>query len=240
MVNVLLFILILVASWIIVRIGAIAFQITGLEWSLAKFQALSCFTGTGFTTRESELIVSDKRRRQIASILMILGNAGLVTLIATAAGALTPEQTVLPWLSKTFLPFLIPKELAVFINLAIIALAILITYKILTNRKISGKLTRYLRKKIIKQDILKPVSFEELLQLTGGYGISRIEVTEKSPYIDKTLAESDLRKHDITVLAIIRDGVTIPNPTANRKILKDDGLITFGKRENIRDRVEGI
>jgi len=41
--NVLLFIIVLVGSFIIVRIGAIALQLTGLEWSLAKFQALSCF-----------------------------------------------------------------------------------------------------------------------------------------------------------------------------------------------------
>ena len=239
MVSVLLLIIVLIVSWIIVRIGAIAFQITGLEWSLAKFQALSCFSGTGFTTRESELIVSDKRRRQIASFLMILGNAGLVTSIATAGSALTQKQSDETWL-PAILSFHIPKELIVVVNLATIILALLIIYKILTNRKISGKLTRYLRKKIIKQDILKPVSFEELLQLTGGYGISRIEVTENSPYIDKTLAESDLRKHDITVLAIIRDNETIPNPTANRKILKGDGLISFGKRLNIRNEVDDI
>jgi hypothetical protein len=233
MVAVLLFIVVLFASWIIVRIGAIAFQITGLEWSLAKFQALSCFSGTGFTTRESELIVSDKRRRQIASILMILGNAGLVTLIATAAGALNPQQT----LSENFLPFHISEELAVGINLVIIILALLITYRIFTNRKIAGKLTRYLRKRIIKQELLKPVSFEELLMLTGGYGISRIEVCEGNPIIDKTLAESDLRKNDITVLAIIRGEETIPNPSANRKILKGDGLISFGELERLRSQI---
>ena len=233
MVPLLLFIIVLFASWIIVRIGAIAFQITGLEWSLAKFQALSCFSGTGFTTRESELIVSDKRRRQIASILMILGNAGLVTLIATMAGVLNPQQA----LSANFLPFQIPEEAAVGINMAIIIMVLLITYRIFTNRKIVGKLTRYLRKKIIKQELLKPVSFEELLMLTGGYGISRIEVCEGNPIIDKTLAESDLRKNDITVLAIIRGEETIPNPSANRKILKGDGLISFGKLERLRGQV---
>jgi len=225
---VVLFILALVASWIIVRIGAIAFQITGLEWSLAKFQSLSCFSGTGFTTRESELIVGDKRRRRIASVLMVLGNAGLVTLIATAASALDPKQNVVPWFKDNF--FNTP------INLAVLAIALFLVYKIFTNRKIAGKLTRYLRKRIIKQELLKPVSFEELLQLTGGYGISRIEVSEKSPLIDKTLAESELRKNDITVLAIIRDNETLPNPSANRKIQKGDGLISFGKIENIRNQ----
>jgi hypothetical protein len=237
MVSVLFLIIVLIVSWIVVRIGAIAFQITGLEWSLAKFQALSCFSGTGFTTKESELIVSDKRRRQIASILMILGNAGLVTLIATAASALNPQQTVISWLSDSILPFHIPNEVSLVINLAIIILALLVTYRIFTNRKITGKLTRYLRRRIIKQELLKPVSFEELLMLTGGYGISRIEVCEGNPIIDKTLAESDLRKNDITVLAIIRGEETIPNPSAGRKILKGDGLIAFGKLERLRGQV---
>jgi len=228
----LLFILALIASWIIVRIGAIAFQLTGLEWSLAKFQSLSCFSGTGFTTRESELIVSDKRRRRIASILMVLGNAGLVTLIATAAGALDPKKNLIPWLQDNFLNTPI--------NLAVLAIALFLVYKILNNRRITGKLTRYLRKKIIKQEIFKPVSFEELLQLTGGYGISRIEVTEKCPYVDKTLAESDLRKNDITILAIIRGEETIPNPSANRKIQIGDGLIAFGNLQNIRSQANVV
>jgi Trk-type K+ transport system membrane component len=229
MVYVLVLIAALVVSWVIVRIGAIAFQITGLEWSLAKFQALSCFSGTGFTTKEAELITGDKRRRQIATILMILGNAGMVTLIASAVGALNPEHNLLPWLEENFLNTPI--------NLAVLAAALFLVYKILTNRKITGKLTRYLRKKIIKQELLKPVSFEELLMLTGGYGISKIEVCEGNPIIDKTLAESDLRKNDITVLAIIRGEETIPNPSANRKILKGDGLISFGKLERLRSQV---
>jgi hypothetical protein len=195
---------------------------------LAKFQALSCFSGTGFTTKEAELITSDKRRRQIATILMILGNAGMVTLIASAVGALNPEHNLLPWFEEKFLNAPI--------NLAILAIALFLVYKVLTNRTITGKLTRYLRRKIIKQELLKPVSFEELLMLTGGYGISRIEVCEGNPIIDKTLAESDLRKNDITVLAIIRGEETIPNPSANRKILKGDGLIAFGKLERLRSQ----
>jgi len=76
--NLVLFITVLIVSFIIVRIGAIAFQLTGIEWSLAKFQALSCFTATGFTTKESELITSDLRRRRIATVLIVFGHAGEV------------------------------------------------------------------------------------------------------------------------------------------------------------------
>ena len=232
-----LFIIVLIASFIIVRIGAIAFQLTGLEWSLAKFQSLSCFSGTGFTTKEAELITGDPRRRRIASILIVLGNAGLVTMIATGASALNPDQVLIARLSESLLPFSIPAPMVPWINLTVIVLGFLIMYKISTNKRMAFKLTRYLRKKVRKKELLKPVSFEELLLLTGGYGISRIDVCENSSLIDKTLIESDLRKKDITVLAIIRDHVTMPNPTALVTIHKGDELIAFGKLQNIRRNV---
>ena len=47
--------------------------------------------------------------------------------------------------------------------------------------------------------------------------------------IDKSTYESELRHHDITVLAIIRDGRTIPNPATNMKIVLNDELICFDK-----------
>jgi hypothetical protein len=234
--SVMLFIVVLVASFIIVRIGAVAFQLTGLEWSLAKFQALSCFSGTGFTTKEAELITGDKRRRRIASVLMVLGNAGLVTMIATVASALNPENTLLGWLSESFLPFL-PLWSVQWVNLGIIAIALFVIYKMFTNKKFTQKLTSYLRKKILKKEFFKPVSFEELLLLTGGYGITRLEVLGGNPLIDKTLAGSELRKKDITILAILRGDNTIPNPSADTKVQKSDELVLFGKLENIRGQM---
>lgn len=49
---------------LVVKGGSIALRLTGLEESRANFQALSAVTGTGFTTRESELIMADPRRRK--------------------------------------------------------------------------------------------------------------------------------------------------------------------------------
>jgi len=98
-------------------------------------------------------------------------------------------------------------------------------------------MTTLLRKKIIKRDIFQKVTFEELLLATGGYGISRITVGAGSPILNKTLAKSQLREYDITVLATVRGGETIPNPSANMKMLLNDELICFGKLENIKNRI---
>ncbi len=100
--NLLLLIATLIVSVVAVRIGAVAFNLTGLEWSTAKFQALSCFSGTGFTTREAELVIASPRRRRIATYLIILGHAGFVAMIATFANSLRPNI----YLTKFTIPFL--------------------------------------------------------------------------------------------------------------------------------------
>lgn len=233
--NMVLFITVLIISFIIVRIGAIAFQLTGIEWSLAKFQALSCFTATGFTTKESELITSDLRRRRIASVLIVLGHAGFVTMIATFANSLRPraiaDKLVIP-----FSAFTISDKVLPLINLTVIVAAIYITYKVFSNTTFARRLTNVLRNRIIKKEIIKSVSCEELAVATGGYGVSRIKIRESHPVLDKALSESELRRDDITVLAIVRADKILPNPLAETKILSGDELICFGKLGNIRKK----
>jgi len=232
--NLTLFIAVLVVSFVIVRIGAIAFQLTGLEWSLAKFQALSCFTATGFTTKEAELITNNPQRRRIASVLIVLGHAGLVTMIATFANSLNP-RTIAGQVEISFLKS-IPVSALPWINLTVIVAVIYIIYKVFTNTKFARRLTNVLRARIVKRELIKSVSFEELAVATGGYGVSKIKIRESHPVLDKALSESELRKDDITVLAIIRADRTIPNPIADTKILSGDELICFGKLGSIRKK----
>jgi hypothetical protein len=68
---------------IVNRVGAIALTATGVSTEVAHFQARSALTGVGFTTSESEHIISHPVRRRIVLSLMLVGNAGLVTIIAT-------------------------------------------------------------------------------------------------------------------------------------------------------------
>jgi len=79
----------ILVSFIVVRIGGFALQLTGVEADVARFQALSAFTGTGFTTTEAERVVRHRTRRRIVTILIILGNAGFVTIIATLVATFT-------------------------------------------------------------------------------------------------------------------------------------------------------
>jgi len=233
--NLALFLIVLVVAFIVVRIGAIAFQLTGLEWSMAKFQALSCFTATGFTTREAEHITSHPQRRRIASTLMVLGHAGLVTMIATLANTLRAQQVIAEGLSMPILPIDLPPFLVQLVNLLIIIIGVYLIYKVFTNTLIARKLTDALRRRVIKRQMLKPVSSEELLVATGGYGVATVRIRQDHPILGKSLSESGLRKEDINVLAIVRASDTMPNPKASVKILEGDEMICFGKLEHIRE-----
>ncbi len=67
---------------LVVRVVTVALTLTGLSPAVARFQARSVWTGTGFTTAESEQIVKHPVRRRIVSLLMIVRSAGVVTAMA--------------------------------------------------------------------------------------------------------------------------------------------------------------
>jgi hypothetical protein len=68
-------------SLVITRLATVSLNLTGLSWETAKFQARSAFTGTGFTTSESETIMNHPVRRKIIMGLMVARSAGLVSII---------------------------------------------------------------------------------------------------------------------------------------------------------------
>ncbi|MDY0317070.1 MAG: hypothetical protein RBQ64_00660 [Candidatus Izemoplasmatales bacterium] len=67
---------------IFIEIFTIIFRLTGLTNDKARFQVISLFTNSGFTTQEAELIVSSRVRRRIANITMLSGFILNVTVIS--------------------------------------------------------------------------------------------------------------------------------------------------------------
>ena len=89
----------------------------------------------------------------------------------------------------------------------------------------------------MKRKIVKRVSCEELTLATGGYGISNVIIDKGNPLLDRVLAETDLTKRGIVILAIERKDEMTATPPANTKIGLDDRLICFGKLDTIRELV---
>jgi len=76
-------IIIITVSILVNRMATIALIQTGLSKEVAKFQARSALTGVGFTTSESENNVQQPVRRRILFTLMLIGNAGIISVMAS-------------------------------------------------------------------------------------------------------------------------------------------------------------
>ncbi len=76
---------IVLISMLVGRVATTALTLTGMSREQARFQARSALTGAGFTTTESESIVTHPVRRRIVMLLMLTGSAGIVSVIGTIA-----------------------------------------------------------------------------------------------------------------------------------------------------------
>lgn len=208
----------IIVSFLVVRAGGIALMMTGLDVNKAKFQALSAFSGTGFTTKEAETVTNHPDRRQIISWLMVLGNAGIVTVIVTTTSSFIYTQ-------KSDLP----------LNVLVLVAGIFVIYKVLTRKRIIMGWEHFVEKRLLKKRYLEEGATEDLLHLIEGYGLVKRLVTEKSHINGKALLDFKLPSKGILVLGIERDKKWIPIPKAKEVIRPGDGLIVYGAYDKLRE-----
>ena len=77
-----LFSLTILVYWIITELFTILFRFTGLPDERARFQVISLLTGCGYTTKESEMFISNRNRRRLARITMLFGYVFNITIVS--------------------------------------------------------------------------------------------------------------------------------------------------------------
>ena len=207
-------------AMVIVRIGAVALEMTGMDRQAARFQALSAFTGTGFTTREAEDALRHPARRRIVSALILMGYAGVVTL---SAGLL--QAMLLGAESRDYW--------TVLRNLVLLVVAVLLFSRFIVWPRLAGRIDLSIRAGLRGSLGLEPARVEELLTAAEGWGIVRFEVPEGCQFAHRTLAQSRLRNEGMLVLAIERGVKLIPSPGAASVVLPGDVLLAYGRVETM-------
>jgi len=215
-------ILIIAISIFVVKIASVALKMTGMDEKRAYFQALSAFTGTGFTTKDSEIVLHNELRRKIIIFLMVLGNAGLITVITTL---------IISFERSNVGPLLI--------NVAVILLIIALLFKILSHKGVTKYQNDKIETGLIKSSTLEKKPVEEILRVAKNYGIAEVNIKDSSVNLGKQLHESSFRENDILVLAIERKDAVIPTPKATDRIMLNDTLICYGKLSNIENISKG-
>ena len=109
----LLFSFIILLYWVITELFTFFFRLTGLPAEKARFQVISLLTGTGFTTRESEIILSSRRRRRLARATMLFGYVFNVTIVSAFINVFLSMKVV--QVGHQIFGFLIPLSTAALI-----------------------------------------------------------------------------------------------------------------------------
>jgi hypothetical protein len=201
----------ILAYFIVVRMGALALQLTGIEPEVAKFQALSALTGTGFTTTEAERVVRHRARRRIVTILIIVGNAGLLTII----GALIVSFTK------------VTGYRGLFIHLAILIAGILVLYRLIAASRFGNRVIAWFLRPFMRRALSSSPGIEEIYGVEKGWSVSLVTVKKGSKNIDSTISSVG-SKGELEILAIDRPDVSITRPSGEEKIQEGDRLLVYG------------
>jgi len=211
--------------YFIVLVGTVAYQLTGMDWDTAQFQALSAFTMAGFTTRASERVVNDPTRRRITMVLIVSGYAATASVVATLVGSISTNSAT--------------ETTQNLILLAAVTGALVYTMRRMGGHpRIADPIRRYLSRTMRHEQ----VPHEDLMYYRHGYALTRVEVPPKSRLVGLTLRQTDLKAYRLQVLAIERDGEVFPVPKADQVIHSRDHLVIYGEVAALQQAfaVEGV
>lgn len=219
MTGVISLLIVLVISIVINRVATIALTYTGMSRESARFQARSAFTGVGFTTREAETVVNHPVRRRILMMLMLIGNAGIVSVIASMIVALVNTSQSSLWYLDIF---------ALVVGLSLLWAAAQSNW---LDRRLS-RLIGYMLKRYTDIEVR---DYAGLLHIGGDYKVMELRVRDEDWLADKTLAELRLRDEGVQVLGVqSSDGSYLGVPVGETRIEANDLLVVYGRQESLR------
>jgi hypothetical protein len=204
-------------SVIVTRVGAIALVHTGLAHEVARFQARSAFLGVGFTTSESESIVNHPVRRRVASALILMGNVGIVSAVASLVLSFT-RATGTEVLHRG----------AVLVG-GVIALVLVVR-----SRPVDAAMSRVIGAALRRWTDLDVRDYASLLELDGDYGVMELNIEEGDWLAHRTLAEAALRDEGVVVLGVNRaGGAYVGAPDGHTLIEPGDSLTVYARSHRL-------
>ncbi len=225
MTAVLVLLLILLVALLINRIATAALMSTGMSRQYAKFQARSAFTGVGFTTSEAEEVVSHPVRRRIVMILMLIGNAGIATVVATLLLGFTGAE---------------PGDQLLRTGVLIVGVAAI--WLLAASQRMESALRRVFIKIFRGNENLAVHDYLGLLQIGRDYSVGELQVQSGDWLAGRSLAEAKLRDEGVVVLGVERNGEYHGAPDGDSRIEAGDTLVIYGRAKALRsidDRSRG-
>ncbi|MDP9368868.1 MAG: TrkA C-terminal domain-containing protein [Chloroflexota bacterium] len=209
---------ILSLSLLVVRIGAVALMMTGLSQEVASFQALSAFSGAGFTTSESELVVATPERRKTITLLIRAGNAGAITVVTSLILSFAGSEDEAP-------------ERILFIVLGLVGLVAL-SRSAWFNRI----LTPLIQRALSRSSTFVLRDYAALLHLREDYRVAEVEVRRESWLEGRQLRGLDLPAEGLLILGIVQpSGEYVGAPPADFVFSRGDTVVIYGREQHLEE-----
>ena len=211
--------LIVAISLLVTRVATVVLTATGMSRSAARFQARSALSGSGFTTKESEQVVDHPVRRKVIAQLMLLGNAGIVA---------AATSTILGFKGGSW-----GHDWWRILELVLGLLALLaISRSAWVDRRLNALISRLLR----RYTDLPHRDLDALLDLSGEFAVSELNIKAGDWLANRSLAELALRDEGAVVLGLRRaDGRYLGAPTGETVLRSDDVLVLYGRGGLLRE-----
>lgn len=203
---------------ILIEVFTVLYRFQGISSDKARFQATSLLTATGFTTKESELLLLNKKRRRLTQITMLFGYIFNLTIISTFINIfrLSSSATRNDWVLA-----------GIFVGAMIIIIEFF-------NKKIHWH--QYIER--IMKKVSKPSKRNriDIYDEYAGKVIAEIEINNiNDNFKNKNIMEMKLKEDfGIQLLVIIRGGDIINDIHPTEQLNLNDTILIFGRNKDIR------
>ena len=211
-----LFALLILGYWVISELFAMLFRFTGLPDEKARFQVTSLLTGCGFTTHESELLLSTRSRRRLARLTMLFGYVFNLTIVSAFINVFFSLK--ISELAADLISSIIP----------LLAILFIVAFmRIPAVRAWGDRLIEKLAGRIIHKETANTIW---LMDYIGQETIAQVNLHEVPEELrGKTLLESGLKAdHGILVMLVEENGHKAEPATAQTVFQPGDKLTVFG------------
>lgn len=219
MIQVISLLLIAGVTLLISRLGAIALTATGLPRPIAKFQARSALSGAGYTTNESESVVSHPARRRIVMTLMTVGSLSTAGIIASLIATFGDVSAYGVGFRRGMM----------------IIVGIFVMWIVLRTPALDRLLARMFAGVVKRMTEVDIRDYGNMLRLSGDYGISELLIEPSDWLADKTLSALDLSHEGLLVLGIVRGDHYYGAPKGTYRARAGDTLLVYGPVERLAE-----
>lgn len=207
---------------------SVAFRLTGLASNKIKFQVASLFTGSGFTTAESELITNDTRRRKIAVACMYSGHIFSVIIMSLIINAFVSIYTEFSDAQAETKRWYF---IAFYVAVGLFLLAVLIKIP-----PINKRFQKLLENIVIKSSLrIRNTNIVTALDYYGRSAVVEVVMNKVPDFAqDLSLGDMQLTKKYFFIILSIRRGNRRVSVSKDTMLIKGDVILAYGLISDIK------